>query len=121
MSNPATLKPFQKGHDPRRNTKGRPKSFDDLRKLARSIAHEDAKAKGGGVLIIDNHIVTVTEAILRQWFASSDPRLQTKAIEIAYGKVPDRTELTGKDGGPLNIQMTWGDDAGDGDTADGAD
>lgn len=103
------LKPFQKGADPRRNTKGRPKSFDDLRKLARQIAHEDAKAKGGGKLEINGHIASVTEAILRQWFASSDPRLQMRAMEIAFGKVPDRTEISGKDGGPVNIQMTWGD------------
>ena len=34
MGNPATLKPFGKGHDPRRNLKGRPKgSVSSLKKI----------------------------------------------------------------------------------------
>ena len=98
--------------DPRINRKGRPKSFDALRALAQQIAHE-AALKNGEPLVIDGHIVTVTEAILRTWAQSKDPRLQQAFIEVAYGKVPTQTQITGVDGGPIVID--WGDHAGDSD------
>ena len=69
-----TGKGFVKG-DPRINRKGRPKSFDALRALAQEIAHEEAISDGQPI-IINGKIVTVTEAILRKWAASKDPRLQ---------------------------------------------
>ena len=90
-----TGKGFTKG-DPRINRKGRPKSFDALRELAQMIAHERA-----GVISRDGHELTVAEAILRQWAQSKNPQLQRAFIEIAFGKVPDRTELTGADGESL--------------------
>ena len=93
---------FVKG-DPRINRKGRPKTSDAFRSLAQQIAHE-AALKNGEPLVIDGHIVTVTEAILRQWAQSKDPRLQMAFIEVAYGKVPVRTELTGKNGEPMKLQ-----------------
>ena len=37
--------------------------------------------------------VTVTEAILRQWAASKDPRLQMYFFEVAYGKVPTTSNV----------------------------
>ncbi len=52
-----------------------------------------------------NHKVTVVEAIARQWAQSKNPLLQQKFIEITYGKVPDRTELTGADGGPIDMRI----------------
>lgn len=93
-------KPFVKG-DPRINRNGRPKSFDALRELARAISHEKAVDKSGETVIINGHSATVAEMILRQWATSKNPRLQQAFIEVAFGKVPDRTELTGKDGGPV--------------------
>jgi hypothetical protein len=96
--------PFAKG-DPRINRKGRPKSFDALRELALQIAHEEAKAKGGGSLVIDGHIVTTAEAILRNWAISNNPILQKAFMEYAFGKVPERQEVTGKDGGDLTIRI----------------
>lgn len=75
-----TGKGFTKG-DKRINRKGRPKSFDALRKLAQGISHENVtNAKG--------ETVTVVEAVLRQWAASKDPRLQMQFVEVAYGKAP---------------------------------
>jgi len=101
--------PFRKG-DPRINRKGRPKSFDALRSLAQEIAHEAAKQskeQGGGPVVIDGHVVTVTEAIMRQWAMSKDPRLQQKFIEVAYGQVPSVTRLEGQDGGPMVIKVVY--------------
>lgn len=80
--------------DPRINRKGRPKSFDALRSLAQEIANEKAKS-GGSTLVIDGHAVTVAEAILRQWASSKDWQRQKGFIEIAYGKVPDKIEVSG--------------------------
>lgn len=93
---------FQKG-DPRINRKGRPKSFDALRELAQAIAHEEAKDKSGKEIVINGKLATITEAILRKWAASGDPKLQQAFIEVAYGKTPTVTELTGKGGEPLEI------------------
>lgn len=91
MANTASLKPFKKG-DPRINKKGRPKGFTQLRQLAQQIADEVAKTKDGREVIIDNHKVTVVEAILRQW--AKDPKRQQQFVEYAYGKVPQPVEMT---------------------------
>ena len=78
------------------NRKGRPKSFDGLRALAQQLSHEIVKTP-------DGQRFTVTEAILRQWAQSKVPILQKQFIEIAFGKVPDNIQLTGKDGKPIEI------------------
>ena len=93
---------FTKG-DPRINRNGRPKSFDALRSLSQSIAHEVAQ-QGGKDVIINGHKVTVTEAILRQWAQSKNPKLQQLFMEVAFGKVPTPVEHTGKDGGPIKVK-----------------
>ena len=103
-SRKASGKPFIKG-DRRINRKGRPKTFDAFRELAQSISHEIA-LKNGEPLIINGHTVTVAEAILRQWAQSKDPRLQMAFIEMAYGKPPQRTEITGADGKPVETKIT---------------
>ena len=92
MANVASLKPFTKG-DKRINRKGRPKSFDSLRKLAQDIAHEELQS--GDVSM------TTTEAILRKWALSKDPRLQMEFMAVAYGRTPQSTEVSGKGGGPI--------------------
>ena len=100
---------FRKG-DPRINRKGRPKNFDALRELAQSIAHETAK-KDGEPLVIDGHIATVAEMVLRTWATSKNPQLQRAFVEYAFGKVPERQEHTGADGEPLKVVLNWGDNA----------
>ncbi len=79
------------------NRKGRPRSFDALRELAQQIAHEGAQ-QGGQPIVINGHTVTVAEAILRQWATSKNPQLQRAFVEVAFGKVPDKVEMSGRDG-----------------------
>ena len=106
MGRPGT---FKKG-DPRINRKGRPREFDALRDLALEIAHEVATVKdkeGETVpLVIGGHKVTIAEGILRQWAMSKNPQLQKGFIEIAFGKVPDKVEMTGADGGAIELMLT---------------
>ncbi len=83
---------FRKG-DPRINRHGRPKSFDALRSLALEIAHEKAKS-GGETIVVDGHSATVAEVILRQWAQSKNPKLQQLFIEVAFGKVPDKVDIS---------------------------
>ena len=93
---------FQKG-DPRINRNGRPKTFTGFRDLAIEIASEVATNKGEPI-VIDGHKVTVTEAILRSWAQSKDPRLVQAFIQYAYGKPPETVEISGKDGQPITIR-----------------
>ena len=104
MANPTGKGGFKKG-DPRINRKGRPKSFDAFRELAQQIAHEVAKDKNKNCIVIEGRKVSITEMILRSWATSKNHQLQRAFIEIAYGKVPDRQEITGKDGEPLNVEL----------------
>lgn len=104
---------FTKG-DPRINRRGRPKAFDALRELSLQIANETAKGDDGNPLFLNGHEVSVAEDILRQWAASRNSQLQRAFIEVAYGKVPDKVEVTGEDGSAVTFRVIYGEDA-DGD------
>lgn len=41
MSNIASLKPFQSGHDPRRNTKGRPKGSGNISNAVKKLLQKE--------------------------------------------------------------------------------
>ena len=107
------LKPFKKG-DARINRRGRPKDLPGLRELVQSILHEVATGKDGQPLVIDGHTATVLEAKLRQLIQSRSPRDTQIVFDYAFGKVAAPVEVSGKDGGPLVLQMTWGDNDSDG-------
>lgn len=70
----------------RRNTKGRPKTFDALRSLAQQIAHKELLQKDGS-------FATVAELILTGWATSKEPSLQIKFVEYAWGKVSTPVEV----------------------------
>jgi len=95
---------FQKG-DARINRKGRPRSFDALRALGQQIANEDLADRDGKPVIANGHKLTRIEGIMRAWSASKDPRLQMAFVEVAFGKVPNVTELTGEGGGPVQTEI----------------
>jgi hypothetical protein len=86
---------FVKG-DKRINRKGRPKSFETLRKEAQKLAGEiiDAAAEGGAPVEMSR-----IHSILLDWATSRDPRKQELFVSYAYGKVPQKEEITGADGG----------------------
>ena len=102
----ATGKGFVKG-DPRINRKGRPKTFDAVRELAQEIARETVRDKNGDPATLNGKQLTTIELILRSWSQSQDPRKQLAFIEYAYGKVPQQTEITGKEGGPVELVVTY--------------
>lgn len=76
--------------DPRINTKGRPRGFDELRKMTIDIFNEEIKLK-----LADNKEVAMSqiEAMLREWIYSRDYQKQNRAAEIGFGKVPDEMNV----------------------------
>lgn len=96
--NSATGKPFTKG-DKRINRKGRPKTFETLRAEALKIAGEIVTDKNG------EPVASRIHAIMLDWATSKDVRKQQLFIEYAYGKVPDKTEVSGANGGPVKHEI----------------
>jgi hypothetical protein len=96
--NPNAVKnliPFVKG-DPRINRKGQPKSARQLKELAVEIANELIPVRGNGKNeSMDAEMISRVEAILRNWATSKNPKVQAAFIDRAFGKVPDKTVLTG--------------------------
>ena len=89
------LKPFVSG-DRRINRHGRPKGFDQMRKLAQSIAHETVRDGRGKSM-------TVCEALLRSWAKSKEPMLQKLFAEYAFGPPPTKIETSGLESKPVLV------------------
>lgn len=102
--NDQNLKPFKKG-DARINRKGRPRNLPALRELTVDILNEPATGTDGQPITANGKPVTKVEAIIRAAVQSKDPRQRQWAIELAYGKAPTQTEITGANGGPIQTQV----------------
>lgn len=89
--NPNPKNKFTKG-DPRINRKGRPKSFDQLSKLAREIAYEI-------VVHNDGTQQTRLEKILLE-LAVVNP---VKFLEIGFGRIPQHIDVTANINGRLKV------------------
>lgn len=84
--NTSGLIPFKSGYDPRRNLKGRPKSFDELRELFQKVAHDE--------VTVDGKKMTRAEAIAI--LMTTDKNMMKEFLEYAYGKVPTELKVEGK-------------------------
>jgi len=67
-----------------------------------SLLNEPAKGPDGRPLVIDGHVATNVEIILRS--AMRNPRFAQWILEVAYGKVPDKVEVSGRDGAPIEVR-----------------
>lgn len=86
MAKESNLKPFKKGEDPRRNTKGRPKSISALQEIAQEISHEEVQNGKGEKAII-------AEAILRKLASSKNTKDNVVFLEYAYGKLATNSNV----------------------------
>ena len=106
MANPASLKPFQRG-DARINRKGRPRNLPGLRDLTLDILSEPATQADGSPVVANGKPITKIEAIVRAAVQSKDPRQRQWAVELAYGKVAQVTQLAGEGGGPITFRVVY--------------
>ena len=101
MANPnpntSGLVPFVKGKDKRRNTKGKPKDFLALRKLAQQIAAEELQSTDGDT-------ITRIEALLRVMSTSRNPADRKTFLEYALGKPKEEVQINGDSVIRINIQ-----------------
>lgn len=75
---------------PRVHKQARPKTFENLRELSRTIGWELARdSRGKLILSPEGNPMTNIEMVLRRWLDSGNPVLQTRYMEIAFGKVPN--------------------------------
>lgn len=87
---------FKKGYDPRRNMNGRPKAFDQWRKLAQDIGEQIATKKTGEPLLWNGQEITFAELVQLSWI--TDKKFMEKWAEAAFGKVPTDVNLNNPDG-----------------------
>jgi hypothetical protein len=84
-----------KKDDPRINRKGRPKDFDALRELAREILSQAVLVPVGKGKNKQEIVLTRVETILMDWVMGTNFQKQLAVIQYAYGKVPDKVDVSG--------------------------
>jgi hypothetical protein len=96
MANPASLVPFKKGYDPRRNLRGVPKEAIAARKFFRKVGAELLRIKekqdNGEVTEYD---ITRLEAMVRLKFSSKAPADFQTILKVLYpGLLKDELDVT---------------------------
>jgi hypothetical protein len=86
--------------DARINRRGRPRLFDECRDVAQKILRERVYIEGSTAPSMQR-----IELILRQWAASRKAADQKQLVEIGYGKVPDKLEVTGENGEKFQVTV----------------
>ena len=99
MANEQNLKPFVKG-DKRCNRKGRPKSFDKLRKLAIQIAGEQAGQTE----------LTRVQLMLTAMASSKNAQDRKLFLEYAFGKVKEEIDVKNSGETKVIIEYSQGPD-----------
>jgi hypothetical protein len=75
---------FVKG-DNRINRKGRPKSADQLRVLAKTLGFEMAVEDNGDPIFFNGRPITIIERIMLDWATSKDSRKQMLFVQYGWG------------------------------------
>lgn len=91
MANKASLKPFKKGKDPRRNLKGRPVGSKDFKTLYREAIIKLAKADDKDPLEYEMEIVAKGLALARK----GDHRFYKDTLDRLHGKAKETHKLEG--------------------------
>ena len=118
MSNPTGKGGFQERKH-QINRKGRPRTFDALRAVTLDMFSRPALDGNGKAILIENKPATLIEVVMWKMIHSKDPREVQYAVQVAFGKVPDVQELTGKDGGPVTLTVVYDETKPRRDNADG--
>jgi hypothetical protein len=83
MGNIKTLKPFQSGYDPRRNTKGRPKGSRNVRTVLREILKEK---------VLFNGKMTRKDKVMVMQIVRKAAKGNLKAAEMVMDRVDGKPE-----------------------------
>lgn len=99
-------------NDPRINRKGRPRTMDSLKRLILAELTRPATDANGDPIKIkgrEGEEITTVQAVVIQGIHSKDWRRIEYVLNVAYGKVPDVHELTGKDGDKVVFEVRYRD------------
>lgn len=77
------------------NRKGRPKDFDQLRKMILEMGNEEIQVQVGKGKNKKTIELTRFERILLDWFNSQGFDKQQAIMQHSFGKIPDKLEISG--------------------------
>ncbi len=96
MANPDSLKPFQKGNDPRRNTKGRPLGAVSIKKQIGELLREKANSK-----VWESKDITHLDLLIEKLFHKA---IDEKNVSVAKFIIE---QLEGKPGTSSGVTLTY--------------